>query len=57
VRSSQARSASNIAVPGCQGTIRSVDKSGIIAKSPYPRSHDDIAYPATVFMSMSTASK
>ncbi len=46
-----------IAVPGCHGTIRSVAMSGTSTKSPYPRSQEDIAYPSTVFMSTSTASR
>jgi hypothetical protein len=43
--------------PGCQGSRRRVDMSGTMTKSPYPRSQDDMAYPSTVFMSTSTASR
>ena len=55
--SSQARSHRHMAVPSCHGTGRSVLMSGLSTKSPYPRSHDDISYPSTVFMSTSTASR
>lgn len=51
----QARSAISMAVPSFQGTRRSVDRSGCMAKSPYPRSQEDMAYPSTVFISVSTA--
>ena len=45
------------AVPGSHGTNRSVVRSGRITMSPYPDSQLDIAYPSTVFMSTSTASR
>ena len=45
------------AVPSCQAVRRSVAMSGARTKSPYPRSQDDMAYPSTVFMSTSTASR
>ncbi len=55
--SNQVRSASTSALCGCHGIRRIVLRSGTMAKSPYPRSHEDIAYPSTVFMSTSTASR
>ena len=55
--SSQVRSAITRTEPSCQGSRRRVDMSGAMTKSPYPRSQDDIAYPSTVFMSTSTASR
>ena len=41
--SSHCRSAISETVPGCQGTRRNVAMSGIITKSPYPRSHELMA--------------
>ena len=55
--SCQPRSAITSAVPGSHGSSRSVVKSGVITMSPYPASQLDIAYPSTVFMSTSTASR
>jgi len=43
------------AVPGSHGSRRSVERSGIMAMSPYPFSHDEMRYPSTVFISTSTA--
>ena len=41
----------------CHGIRRRVASTGTRTKSPYPRSHEDIAYPSTVFISTSTASR
>ena len=41
--SSQPRSARSATVPGCHGTRRSVARSGVMTKSPYPVSHELIA--------------
>ena len=57
VPSNHVRSASTSAVAGCQGASRSVVRSGAMAKSPYPPAQLDIAYPSTVFISTSTASR
>ena len=51
------RSTRHSAVPSCHGTTVSVSRSGAITKSPYPRDHEDMAYPSTVFISTSTASR
>ncbi len=55
--SCQPRSASTSAVFSYQGILRRVSMSGVSTKSPYPRSHDDMANPPTVFISTSTASR
>ena len=41
--SSHWTSARHSTVPSCQGTSRSVERSGRMTKSPYPVSHEDIS--------------